>query len=418
MCPLCTGEKFLLKHSENNEKESNNTNYDDIDDMNQEIYDKYREQESLDEIIEEENKIPKQQDLVKKVKIYDFFKRNSDLEENHPNKRQKANDDKIIKNKTVFSIKEQLKAIDQHKKTVDHQKKMFKLELEYMGDKKCMIVIDFKENLRIGGGPVETKANFFTQKQISDLGIAVIYKNKKGYKEVSYYNYFSEILTHDSVYSADCLKELLIREEMKSFEDISIWSDGGNHFRSQEFLGSIFEELNIKLHKNIKMNYFAEYHGKSLVDGHFGLITKWLKECMTTNYINTIDDLKTCFSKKEIIRQEMAKYAKSETNSDQSKFYFLEYKREARNAKKSYIFENSKHYLSFFIHNKKLYASYFTYLHPQNYINIIFKKTTQKDERPTKRGFSKSNIKTINSKNFVGPRVLSIQKLRSIYMKV
>lgn len=418
MCPLCVGEKVLLKSIENKNNQDSN-DYNNIDEFDKDIYDQYKETESLDEIIEEENSKPREDNSIKKVKIYDFFKRNKEIKESTEvtKKRKVIKEKKPNQKKFNISISEQLSAINQHKKTVDHQKSMFKSELEFMGEKKCIVVIDFKENIRIGGGPIETKANFFTQKQISDLGMAVIYKNKKGYREVSYYNFFSEILTHDSVYSAECLKDLLTRDEMSVFEDISIWSDGGNHFRSQEFLGSIFEEINIKLNKNIKMNYFAEYHGKSLVDGHFGLISKWLRESMTTDYINTINDLISCFSNKESLRQEKALEVKTEKNSEQSKFYFLEYKRDLRSLKRSYIFENSKHYLSFFMHNKNLYASYFTYLRPDNYIKVNYKKTTEKDIRPTKRGFSKSNLK-VNSKIFVGPRVLSVQNLRATYMKI
>lgn len=46
--PLCKGEKILLNHTENDEKECNDTNHDGFNDINQEIYVKYKGQESLD----------------------------------------------------------------------------------------------------------------------------------------------------------------------------------------------------------------------------------------------------------------------------------------------------------------------------------------------------------------------------------
>lgn len=124
--------------------------------------------------------------------------------------------------------------------------------MESIDQNKCIVVIDFKENIRIGGGPVETKANFYEQKMISDLGIAVLYKDKKGNNTKSYYNFFSEILTHDALYPKQCLSELFKREEMQRYDTISIWSDGGNHFRSREFLAGVFEELHFNLKKVLK----------------------------------------------------------------------------------------------------------------------------------------------------------------------
>lgn len=146
--------------------------------------------------------------------------------------------------------------------------------------------MDFKESLKLGEGPVETKATWFSHKQVSDLGIAVIYRNKHDKKEVSYYKFFSEIPTHDSLFAGDCLKKLSEREEMKCHDKVSIWTDGGNHFRSQEFISLFFEELYFKQEKKVKMNYFAEYNGKSIVDGHFGLISRWLKDMIKVKKLN------------------------------------------------------------------------------------------------------------------------------------
>ena len=73
--------------------------------------------------------------------------------------------------------------------------------------------MDFKENLRIGGGPVEIKMDFFNKKQISVLGIAVIYFNS-GVKVVDYHSFLSEQLTHDSLFAGNCLKELFLNKNL------------------------------------------------------------------------------------------------------------------------------------------------------------------------------------------------------------
>ena len=65
--------------------------------------------------------------------------------------------------------------------------------------------MDFKENLRIRSDPVETKMNFFNKKQISVLGIAVIYFNS-GVKVIDYHLFLSEKLTHNSLFIGNYLK--------------------------------------------------------------------------------------------------------------------------------------------------------------------------------------------------------------------
>jgi len=41
--------------------------------------------------------------------------------------------------------------------------------------------------------------------------------------------------------------------------------------------------------------FFEAYHGKSLVDGMFGVLSNWMKEWTKTKYINTTNDLLECF---------------------------------------------------------------------------------------------------------------------------
>ena len=95
--------------------------------------------------------------------------------------------------------------------------------------------MDFKENLKIGGGPVETKMDFFNRQQISLLGFAVIYL-KSGIKQTDYYSFLSEQLAHDSLFAGNCLNKLIYNNNLSMFENITLWTDGGHHFKSQEFL--------------------------------------------------------------------------------------------------------------------------------------------------------------------------------------
>ena len=36
------------------------------------------------------------------------------------------------------------------------------------------------------------------------------------------------------------------------------------------------------------MNYFAEQHGKSICDSHFGVLSNWLKQAATSQHVNNI----------------------------------------------------------------------------------------------------------------------------------
>lgn len=63
--------------------------------------------------------------------------------------------------------------------------------------------------------------------------------------------------------------------------NISFWMDNApSHFRTKELIAGYYwiqKNNNMKVH----INYFAEYHGKSECDTHFGLISK-----VYTNYIS------------------------------------------------------------------------------------------------------------------------------------
>ena len=55
-----------------------------------------------------------------------------------------------------------------------------------------------------------------------------------------------------------------------------------NHFRTLETIGT-FHFLSKKYQRNIKFNYFCEYHGKSECDRHFGLMSRMKTEYSATN---------------------------------------------------------------------------------------------------------------------------------------
>ncbi len=197
-------------------------------------------------------------------------------------------------------LREQVSYFKQHLLIKNEQKRLYDESVERTSAISCVIVMDFKENFKIGGGPVETGKMFFEKSQISLLGFAVLYRNEDNKKCIKYFNFLSKILSHDSLYATDCISQLMDHPFMKQFKEFCFWSDSGPHFRSGEMAHFFFEELYSKYvdEKKIFLNYFAEYHGKSLVDGHFGLLSRWFLDGESNRNIRTLEDLKEYFELK------------------------------------------------------------------------------------------------------------------------
>ena len=195
-------------------------------------------------------------------------------------------------------IENDLMAISQHEKFYKHQNKQYNMDISNLDHRSCVIVIDFKENLKNGGGPIETNNCFYDKKSIFLLGFSVVFKENEEIK-YEYHDFLSEILSHDSLFSGQCLVKLLNQDKFRRMKNIKIWTDNGNHFRSYEFLYYLFKELPSFTKASIKFNRFVECHGKSVVDGHFGLLLKKFKQKETELYINSINDLKRVFEEEE-----------------------------------------------------------------------------------------------------------------------
>lgn len=206
---------------------------------------------------------------------------------------------------------------------------------------------------------------------------------------------------------------------MKQYKKVSIWSDGGKHFKSKEFLARIFEKIHKKMKIEIKMNFFTEYHGKSFVDGHFGTVSKWLKECMLVKDIKTINNLIKCFSEKEKERHSKSRNKRNgEEKIGKSNYFFLEYKRTKRNKILKYEFKNIRDYLSFFMKDNLLYVSYFSCKDKKNYQKISYTKKVEDDERPTKLSIPNKSISQVDEEIFISFSTFQLQMARKKKMEV
>ena len=153
--------------------------------------------------------------------------------------------------------------------------------------------MDFKENFKIGGGPIETSQIFYNKSQVSCLGFCLIYKEDNQIKR-KYYNYLSKIITHDSYFVIKCLESFQLKY-LSGYNKVNFQSDNAGHFRSAELMNYILLELP-KKRLETTMNFFVEYHGKSDIDGHFGHLQKAFKAYERLRNILSLEELLWCFN--------------------------------------------------------------------------------------------------------------------------
>ena len=265
----------------------------------------------------------------------------------------KATDSNVLE-----TLENDLKIIDQHQSFYIHQNKEYKDDINEVDEDSCVIIIDYKENLKIGGGPIETNNCFYEKTPISVLWFAVAFKINNRIK-YEYHDYLSEILSHDSLFSGKCLIDLLKKDRFKGIKNIKVWTDNGNHFRSYEFLYYLFKEIPKFIKGSIKFNRFVECHGKSIVDGHFGVLYILFKKKEKQLYINDINDLKKVFEKEEEIK---GLFDSITNNSDISqKAFFYIYDRKNRPIKSLLKVKNLHVNLSYLMKDSELYTSPLTF---------------------------------------------------------
>ena len=274
----------------------------------------------------------------------------------------------------VALLREEVACYKQHVFFKEQQQQLYNRSIDRTTTSFCVVVVDFKENIRIGGGPVEVGRDFYEKQQVSVLGFAVHYRDEEGTLYRRYVDYLSPILSHDSLFVTDCIAKLLARPFMSRFNEICFWCDPGPHFRSAEFMHFVFARLPSMYVKKIFLNYFTEHHGKSVVDGHFGVLTRWFSEVEATRYIHTIDDLIGAFRDKVRSNQNMTSIIEFDIYS----------RTQPRGQIHRLTVDNFKAYMSFVRIGYKLYANTLSSLDYKDYVEVCFKMDTMKDKRQDK----------------------------------
>ncbi len=281
-------------------------------------------------------------------------------------------------NDFINKLQEQVKLFQTHKEIKERQKDYYEKSLLKTTPFSCVVVMDFKENFKIGGGPIETGQQYYRKSQISDLGFAIQYKGVDNLLKVKYFNFFSEILSHDSLFVTDCISQLLQQPFMQRFQEICFWSDSGPHFRSAEMAHFFMKQLPSQYRGKIYFfNYFTEYHGKSLVDGHFGLLSRWFADGEACQDIKSIEDLISLFRNKVSIQQNHT------SNFLDANFTVYE-RPEGRGKIHKLIVENFKSFMSFVVLEGKFLVCPLSTLDGRDYIVPNVQLKVETDKRKTK----------------------------------
>ena len=185
-------------------------------------------------------------------------------------------EDKKIWNKNIADYRVLIK----HRNSVKHINDKYNDMIDNIGDKDMVIVGDTKQNIIVCHCPEESHYVFRHLTQRQCLNFTIFTKH-----ELYRFNYISDYLTHSAIFAKQCLRHLFDQTIMQNYiqnnavDDINFWFDNGRQFRANKFCYYPLIELPYESRgkiKNVSVNYFTEYHGKSDCDVHFGHISYWI----------------------------------------------------------------------------------------------------------------------------------------------
>ena len=159
-----------------------------------------------------------------------------------------------------------------------------------------LITMDYKENIKVNMAPDEASRVFYQQSQRTVLGFLLQYIDPVTRRLHNHYvDVISSSLTHDATFALECLQRVIdLHVVPHSLHTAHVWCDSGPHFRCSEFAAGVTCTLPAlhRMHRlSTHLHYFAEKHGKSAVDGHFSLLSTWLKQAAAQQQILTTTQL-------------------------------------------------------------------------------------------------------------------------------
>jgi hypothetical protein len=161
---------------------------------------------------------------------------------------------------------------------------------------EVIITLDYKENIKLNVGPEEASRLFYHHAQRTVLGFLLQYRDPNSHELCHHYvDFISSCLTHDATFALECLRQVITRFLLPlRLTKLHVWCDRGPHFDCYEFLAGVTCTLPSEfphLALSTDFSFFAEKHGKSMVDGHFSLLSRWVKQAAAQQQLVSNDDL-------------------------------------------------------------------------------------------------------------------------------
>jgi len=191
----------------------------------------------------------------------------------------------------------QKNVVIRHKMLNEEKKKIFQTHLNEIQHQKAVLVMDFKENISLGGGPRELGQSWYSRERRTVFGMVLYTKDAQGNPIKHHFNIISECLTHDSIFVKMALLYLFSLPGWKTLniKKLSIWADNAPHFRNKTLFYFFHHLVRTREFQQVYFSFFEPYHGKSEVDSMFGTMTTWLTEWKKTHFINSTEELLNCF---------------------------------------------------------------------------------------------------------------------------
>ena len=167
----------------------------------------------------------------------------------------------------------------EHRWLVKKQRELFHEEENGLKVGHAQLIMDFKENVYVNRGPVEVGQTYYNRSMRSVMGCRLVWRDKEGEMHTEYIDYVSTVLNKDAAYAIDCLNAVVSDHVLPAgMTHLSLWTDAGSHFRCAEFAHAVLVGVCSHLTGTVEWNMWLEKHGKSPVDAHFSLLSRWLKE--------------------------------------------------------------------------------------------------------------------------------------------
>jgi hypothetical protein len=172
-------------------------------------------------------------------------------------------------------------AFEFHKMVRDTRYADFGRQMDALRPTESILILDFKANITLGKGPIEDSHVFFRAPQRTVFGAAAFFCSTGGIRYKVHFTVISSVLRHDSKTLLEILRQNILAHPIWAHfrvKKTNVWMDNaGQHFRNFETFAT-FHDLGLERNQEFELNFFAEYHGKSECDRHFGLISRLYKE--------------------------------------------------------------------------------------------------------------------------------------------